>query len=284
MGLAYIDRNGDGRCTGGNREIVPFVWDAARGMRELPDQFATAPPWVRASGISGNGRVIVGTANLRQAVAWVDEGNMINLWTLVGAKDLYVANYEGTRVPMYSFTQKAMLLWNPMKGTGPQAFTNIGGLRYCIDVPFASFSTGEDLCAAPGAADAMFQQYGYATMVVTGSNDKGDVLIGRAGGATTGGFAGAIWIEGIGWMKMREFLRKQGVVEANAVPFDGTGVMDATGKVWVGGVPGNANTFRVNAEQVYVCKSGQSVLTGFPGGLRTEVKAGAKIGRCEFQN
>ena len=88
-------------------EIVPFVWDAKRGMRELPTQFATAPGFVRASGISGNGRVIVGTADLQQAVAWVDEGNMINLGTLVGARDLYTANYDGTRVPMYSFTQKA---------------------------------------------------------------------------------------------------------------------------------------------------------------------------------
>ena len=92
-------------------------------------------------------------------------------------------------------------------------------------MPYVSFTTGADMCAAPGAADAMFQQYGYAPLNVTGSNDKGDVMIGRAGGATTGGFAGAIWIEGLGWMRMREFLRKQGVVEADAIPFDGTGTV-----------------------------------------------------------
>ena len=283
VGMAYIDRNGDGKCIKqGANEIVPFVWDAKRGMRELRTQFATAPGFVRASGISGNGRVIVGTATLQQAVAWVDEGNMINLGQLVGARDLYTSNYDGTRVPMYSFAQKSMLLWNAMRGTGAEAFTNIGGLRYCIDVPYVSFSTGADMCAAPGAAETMFQQYGYAPLNVTGSNDKGDVMIGRAGGAQTG-FAGAIWIEGIGWMRMREFLRKQGVVEADAIPFDGTGTVSASGKEWVGGVNGNANTWMVRAEQVYVCENGQSVLTGFPGGLRDKVAAGAKLGRCEFQ-
>ena len=162
-----------------------------------------------------------------------------------------------------------MLLWNAMRAPAPQAFTNIGGLRYCIDVPFVSFSTGEDICAAPGAADAMFQQYGYATMVVTGSNDKGDVLIGRAGGATTGGFAGAIWIEGIGWMKHARVPAQagRGRGQRRSVRWHGPSWMRPArcGSV---AFRGNANTFLVNAEQVYVCKSGQSVLTGFPGGLR----------------
>ncbi len=38
----------------------------------------------------------------------------------------------------------------------------------------------------------------------------------------------------------------------------------------------------IEADQVYVCENGQSVLTGFPGGLRAKVAAGAEFGRCEF--
>ena len=57
VGFAYVDRNGDGVCGGAfDNETVPFVWDARRGFRQLDVDFADAPPWTRAAGISGNGR------------------------------------------------------------------------------------------------------------------------------------------------------------------------------------------------------------------------------------
>ena len=63
-GYAVVDRDGDGRCGEGNpMETVPMVWDAKGGMRELPTSFEQPMPWVRADGMSGNGRVIFGTSN-----------------------------------------------------------------------------------------------------------------------------------------------------------------------------------------------------------------------------
>lgn len=280
VGFAYLDRNGDGICGGSfDNETVPFVWDAKRGIRELNVDFAEPQAWTRAAGISGNGRVIVGTANLSAAVAWVDEGKMIDLQQAIGATDLYASNYDGTRVPMYSGTRREMVLWNAMRGTGQNAFTNIDGLRYCRDVPFTSFF-GEDLCAVYGE-EFLYQELGTAPMTIAAVTDKGDIVLGRAGSFFTG-FSGGIWIEGLGWMTMTEFLHKQGVVEAQDVPFDNPLAVSASGSEIVGGIAGAQFSWMIEADQVYVCEKGKSVLVGFPGGLQAKVAAGAKFGRCEF--
>lgn len=280
VGFAYIDRNKDGRCgISFDNETVPFVWDAKGGMRELDVSFADAPPWTRAAGISGNGRVIVGTANLQAAVAWVDEGKMIDLQQAIGARDLYVTNYDGTRVPMYSSQRREMVLWNAMRGTGADAFTSIDGLRYCRDVPYSSWFEG-DLCELYGE-EYLYEQLGTAPMSISAVTDKGDVVLGRAGSFFTG-FSGGIWIEGLGWMNMTEFLHKQGVVEAQDVPFDNPLAVSASGSEIVGGIAGAQFSWMIEADQVYVCENGKSVLTGFPGGLRAKVAAGAEFGRCEF--
>lgn len=283
VGFAYVDRDGDGRCgVGFKNETVPFAWDAKGGMRELDTSgFAQTPPWVRAAGISGNGRVIVGTANLQQAVAWVDEGKMIDLGTLMGVRDLYTANYDGTRVPMYSAKRREIVLWNAMRGTGEDAFTGIGGLRYCRDVPFRDF-LGTDQCEQLGEEE-LFRQLGYAAMNVQAVTDKGDVVLGRAGSFFSG-FAGGIWIESVGWMSMESFLHKQGVVEAETlpVPFDNPLAVSASGSEIVGGVAGLQFSWMIQADQVYVCENGKSVLVGFPNGLKSKVAGGAKFGRCEF--
>ena len=57
VGTAYLDRDGDGLCEGGAPgEIVPFIWDAQRGMRQLNTSNLPVKelPWVRAHAISGN--------------------------------------------------------------------------------------------------------------------------------------------------------------------------------------------------------------------------------------
>lgn len=281
VGHAHIDRDGNGRCeTAYKNEIVPFVWDAQGGMRELHTQFAVTPMWSRATDISGNGRVIVGSAGLQDGLAWVDEGKMINLGQLIGARDVYTTNYDGTRTPMYSSLRKGVVLWNAMKGTGDDAFTNIGGLRYCRDVPLVQ--NGRDMCKLYGE-EYIFNQFGHAPMVTNATSDKGDVILGRAGGFFTG-FAGAMWIEGMGWITTREFLRKQGVVEAESVPFENPIAISASGSEIVGGIPGVQMAWMIKADQVYVCDKGNSVLVGFPGGLQSKIAAGAKFGRCEFVN
>ncbi|TWI04720.1 hypothetical protein IP90_00855 [Luteimonas cucumeris] len=281
VGLAYVDRDGDGRCGGSfKNEIVPFVWDAKRGMRQLDLSLDEVQPWVRAAGISGNGRVIVGSANISKALAWVDEGKIIDLGQLIGANDLYATNYDGTRVPMYSSIRREMVLWNAMRGTGEDAFTSIDGLRYCRDVPYTSFF-GEDLCAVYGE-EYLYEMLGTAPMGVSAVTDKGDIVLGRAGSFFTG-FSGGIWIEGLGWMSMREFLRKQGVVEAENIDFNNPLAVSASGSEIVGGIAGAQFSWMIQADQVYVCQNGQSVLTGFPNGLKAKVAAGAQFGRCEFQ-
>lgn len=281
-GLAYVDRDGNGYCQQAYaNEIVPFVWDAKRGMRELHTSFAEAPMWVRAAGMSGNGRVIVGTAGLQEGVAWVDEGQMVNLGQVMGVRNVMAANYDGTRVPMYSAKSRSVVLWNALRGTGTDAFTDIDGMRYCRDVPYYDWF-GADLCAQY-SAEEMYQMLGAAPILVTDTTDKGDVIVGRAGDFFSG-FAGAIWIEGLGWMRMNEFLRKQGVVEAESVPFEHLSGISASGSEMIGGIPGVQFSWTIKADQVYVCEKGRSVLTGFPNGLKSKVAAGAKFGRCEFQD
>ena len=282
VGFAYVDRDGDGDCQSPyQNEIVPFVWDARRGMRELHVGFDELPPWTRAAGISGNGRVIVGTANLQAGVAWVDERQMIDLGKLIGARDLYVSNYDGTRVPMFSSTRREVVLWNAMRGTGQDAFTSIDGLRYCRDVPYSTWFEG-DLCEQYGE-EFLYEQLGTAPMNISAVSDKGDVILGRAGSFFTG-FSGGIWIEGLGWMSMSDFLHKQGVVEAQDVPFDNPLAVSASGSEIVGGIAGANFSWMIQADQVYVCEQGQSVLVGFPNGLREKVAQGAQFGRCEFLN
>ncbi len=277
VGTGYVDRDGNGVCQQAYRnEIVPVVWDAQGGMRELHTWFDALPQWSRATGISGNGRVIVGSAGLQDALAWIDEGQMINLGDITGARDLYAVNYDGSRVPMS--TQQGVLLWNAMKGTGADAFTNIGGLRYCRDIPLVQL--GRDVCALYGE-DYVHEALGYPLLSISSTTDKGDIVLGRAGSLFTG-FVGAIWIEHVGWMTMIDFLHKQGVVEATDVPYDNPIGISASGSEIVGGLAGATMSWLIEADQVYVCQDGQSVLTGFPGGLQAKVQAGATFGRCEF--
>ena len=132
---------------------------------------------------------------------------MVTLGHLLGARDLYAVNYDGTRVPMYSNTRREVVLWNALRGTGADAFTGIGGMRYCRDVPYSTWFNG-DLCQTLGE-EALFQQFGHAPVNISATTDKGDVVLGRAG-TFFSDIAGAMWIEGLGWMTTGEFLRKQG--------------------------------------------------------------------------
>ena len=58
------------------------------------------------------------------------------------------------------------------------------------------------------------------------------------------------------------------------------------GNLWIssvgGGLAGSQFSWLVEMDQVYVCDGGESVLVGFPGGLREAIAGGAEFGRCEF--
>ncbi|HET8898692.1 MAG TPA: hypothetical protein VFN09_07995, partial [Rhodanobacteraceae bacterium] len=285
VGMAYRDNDNNGSCEG-NGDVVPMIWDATNGMRTLdydPKQY-----WTRANAISGNGRVVIGTSNLQQAWAWVDGGPRIDLTTPTGNGDVNAINYDGSVVAMDTvdldtYRGTGIVLWDARSGsTDPGTFTNVDSLRYCTDVPFNNF-WGEDQCANMTPEEA-YDAAGTVPVSVFGVNDAGTVLIGRAGSFFTG-FYGAIWVKDVGWMVMTDFLRKQGVVEAQNFPIDNPMAISGDGTTIMGGLAGASFTWLIDLHEVYVCKNGASIQTSFPDGLRTEIRDnGAQFGRCDFIN
>jgi hypothetical protein len=281
VGTAYVDTDGDGSCESpGKSEILPFIWDAKKGMRQLDT--STLPmdelPWVRANSISGNGEVVLGTANFQNVYAWVKEGKPIDLTAKYGAGSGSAVNADGHRVALslvdpVTYQGKGVALWDHAKGLTP-----IGSLKWCEDVPYVSWFGG-DLCESM-TPEEIEAAVGMPPVEVFDMNDDGSILIGRSGSFFTG-FSGAIWIERIGWMTWDEFFRKQGVVEASNTQFANPISISGSGQEVTGGIPGVAFSWLVQMPQVFVCEKGKSVQTGFPNGLRTKIAQGAKFGRCE---
>lgn len=173
----------------------------------------------------------------------------------------------------YTFRQFGLFPYAPAGSDVRQ----IGGLRWCVDMPFLRF--GSDLCATLGA-DAIQASQGMVPVLIGDMSDDGSIVVGRAG-SNAAGYTGVIWIDGIGWMKWNDFFRTQGVAEAFAVPFDNPLAISASGTEVVGGIAGTSFSWWVNIDQVFVCEGGVSVQTGFPNGLREKMAAGAQFGRCE---
>ena len=284
VGTAYVDRNRDGSCESPYLgEIVPFIWDAKRGMRELDTSNlpVTELPWIRAHAISGNGEVVLGTSNFQYAYAWVKEGKAINLTERYGAEPAYAVSFDGHRVALSLFDTntyqgKGVALWDYARGLTP-----IGSLDWCKDVPYVSWFGG-DLCESM-TGDEIKAQVGSPPMEIFDMSDDGSILVGRTGSFFTG-FVGALWIERVGWMTWDDFFRKQGVVEASNIPFSNPISISGTGTEVVGGMVGASFSWLVNMNQVFVCERGNSIQTGFPNGLRAKIAAGAKLGRCEHLN
>ncbi|MFI2811379.1 matrixin family metalloprotease [Microbulbifer sp. JSM ZJ756] len=279
VGLAYKDVDGDGFCqrsfTG---EIVPFIWDRKGGMRELDTSSIDwgRTQFIRAQGISGNGEVVLGLDSHQRAVAWVNDGPIIKLHDAFGARDAYASSYDGRRVALT--TADGVKLWDASKGTSPDAVTNIGSLRWCEDMPFYFFGLNYcDVLSEEEITDAV----GPVPLSVSDMSDDGRVAIGRAGSFRMG-LAGGLWVEGIGWMQLADFLRKQGVVEMDSLPMNNPISISASGTEIMGGLAGIQFSWKIDLDQAYVCNSGVSQQVGFPGGLREAVAAGAEVGRCEF--
>ena len=193
----------------------------------------------------------------------------------LGLKKLITTSYDGSRVALQT-NNDGVVLWNPYVD-GPGAFESIGGLRWCRDLPFIRFGT--NFCDVLGE-DAVNDLLGPVPVLPTDMTDDGSILIGRAG-SFFNGFAGAFWSEPTGWMTWERFFAQQGVAEAANVPFNNPIAMSASGSEVVGGIAGASFSWHVNIDQVYVCKDGESVQTGFPNGMFEELAAGAEFGRCE---
>jgi hypothetical protein len=279
-GLAYWDRDGDGICQRQSvdpPEINGFVWTQQTGMQVLSmEGYGRTPAFVRAHGMSGNGRVILGTDGNSRALAWVDGGPVIDLYTMVGAREAYAADYDGTRVALGT-NDSGVILWNP-RIEGEEAFTPIGGLTWCVDLDYVDFF-GRNFCELLGP-EAVQEALGPIPVLPTDMTDNGEIIIGRAGSFFTG-FVGAFWSEATGWMNWRDFFLMQGVAEAQDLPMDNPISISASGSEIVGGLAGSTFTWLVNIDQIYVCQNGRSIQTGFPNGMFAKLGQGALFGRCE---
>lgn len=279
VGLAYKDVDNNGMCYEYDKgELVPFIWTPKKGMHELDTRNVdwSWSAWVRAHAVSGNGEVVMGSLDGWEAVAWVNEGPMINLYEQVGAIEANAASYDGKQVALATL-QGNVMMWDHSK-SGDAAFTDMGGLKWCEDVPFMLW--GQNACEEMGS-DWVHSWFGeYAGLVPFDMSDNGDVIVGRAGDFWAG-FVGAIYIKELGWMTLDEFFSKQGVMEALNTSMNNPLSLSASGSKMVGGIAGAMVSYHVDMSEVYVCENGQSVKTGFPNGLINKVKSGATFGRCE---
>jgi len=275
VGYATIDTDGDGECQRSRRgEILPMIWSKRGGTRLLDTSAVDLlrVPWVRAHAISGNGRVVLGTQNNRQAFAWIDEGPMIDLQAEFGARTAMSLNYDGSVVALE--TPTGTLLWNAHTG----ATEDLGGLRWCYDAPYYDFF-GNNYCDFYDW-DFLNDVLGGIPMAILDMSDDGSVMLGRSGDFFTG-TTGLIWVRDLGWLPIDDFLREQGVVEASDLNFAGITAITATGNK-IAGVAGGLLSWIIDMDQVYVCNNGVSELTGFPNGARELIAEGAELGRCEF--
>lgn len=301
VGLAYFDSNGDGYCDSGFLpEVLPFIWTEKGGMRKLDTAGYdySQEGWIRAQTVSGDGSVVLGETNYSKAMAWVNEGKRIDLFKLHGAMNAYAVNRDGTRVMLdtiktitrtvdgYTFEDwlpNGPLLWNPKQG--PNAVTKLAGLRWCADValpPYFDWMTWSymDRCATQ-STEAVQAEIGMVPLQINDMSDDGRIIIGRAGSYWYGGFEGVMWVEGVGWIKLSDFFRKQGVAEAYRYGMQNPVSINGAGTEMVGGLLGAFQTWYVDMKQVFVCQNGSSVQTGFPNGFIAKIQAGAKMGRCE---
>lgn len=288
VGTAYVDNDGDGTCSSyAQREVVPFIWthDKNGGMRQLSVEGAPlATTWLRAHAVSGNGEVVLGSNGGSRAVAWVNEGELVDLYTGrdYRAREAYAVNYDGSRVAIGTYNN-GPVLWNPFE----DSYEEIGSLKWCVDMPYNHFffgdlcAPGNRICPAGCTPEELESLAGPVPLLPLDMNDDGTVIVGRAGSFFTG-FVGGLWVEGIGWMALDDFLRKQGVAEAFDFPMDNPISIDGTGNKLVGGLAGATMSWYVDLSQVFVCKNGKTVSTSFPAGVRKHIENGAQLGRCAF--
>jgi hypothetical protein len=90
-----------------------------------------------------------------------------------------------------------------------------------------------------------------------------------------------MWVDGLGWIKLSDFFRKQGVAEAYQYGMDNPIALNGAGNEMIGGLAGVPMTWYVDMKRVHVCQNGQSSKVGFPAAAVNAVKGGAVLGRCE---
>ncbi|MCH5374473.1 MAG: carboxypeptidase-like regulatory domain-containing protein, partial [Planctomycetes bacterium] len=107
-------------------------------------------------------------------------------------------------------------------------------------------------------------------------------MVGSFGSA---GSSSAVLHNGVlGTQKMVDFLKGQGVVNANDL-----GVVSAANKISTSGrhiagwtaVDGDWASFKLTLDQLWVCRNDKSLQVGYPGGVADQLARGASLGMCE---
>ena len=101
---------------------------------------------------------------------------------------------------------------------------------------------------------------------------------------TASGAGATIVNDVLGTQKLVDFLKGQGVVNANDL-----GVASTANKISNNGkhitgwtaVDGYFGTFKLTLDQLYVCRNDKTMQVGYPTGVASQLKNGATLGMCE---
>ncbi|QCZ93293.1 carboxypeptidase-like regulatory domain-containing protein [Salinimonas iocasae] len=288
MAVPAIWNNGKVTPLKDNIEFVPATYGNTLNVAIKNDTGDTirTTAWIRADRVSGNGDTVTGMTNGFGQVAWVN-GQLRDIYTEFGASDSTVISQDGQYVAFGALNLESryreatgIKLWDTQADT----ISDLGSLRWCEDVDYISRWTNfcdmgydhESLVAA-GA--------GVPRVTLLDANEDLSIITARAGSLLSGGFKGAIYIEGLGWMTMGEFFGKQGVVEASQFVMDNPFGLSANGSELFGGYAGAQITFDVDMDKAYVCQNGTDQMLSFPKQVVQAVtNHGAQFGRCDHLN
>jgi hypothetical protein len=101
---------------------------------------------------------------------------------------------------------------------------------------------------------------------------------------TASGAGATIVSDVLGTQKLVEFLKAQGVMNANDLGIASTAnKISSNGKHIVGwtAVDGYFGSFKLTLDQLYVCRKGKTRQVGYPGGVADQLMQGATLGMCE---
>ncbi|MEW6981932.1 hypothetical protein AAD001_04685 [Colwelliaceae bacterium 6471] len=305
VGTTRFPSNGDKTCADGmghRSYAIPTVWDAKTGKASLlegavavdrnwgtgkeialmeGDTEIRRTAWVRADRVSGNGKTITGSTNGFTQVAWVD-GDFRDIHTEFGAINSTVMSADGRQVAFSAIERSGRFV----KSTGVRVWdtqtdetTDIGSLRWCDDVPFIQF--WRNYCDMGYDHETLVELgTGLPSVTVLDATDDMSMITARAGSPLSGGFMGAIYLEGLGWMSAKDFFNKQGVVEAKSLLTDNIFGLSSNGSEMMAGVAGLTVSIDVDANKAFVCDNGVDMELSFPKQVVAAIKKGADFGRC----
>lgn len=307
VGTSRAPKSGGEQCAegeGANSYAIPTIWNTKTGKAtQLTDGIEFVPArygsnidvlikgerqtaWIRADRVSGNGEVVTGSTNGFGLVAWVN-GKMRDINAEFGARDTAVISQDGEKVAFHAQERqgryvvgKGIQVWN----TKTDKIESLGSLRWCEDIPFTQL--WRNFCEAPYnyTHEDLLPLVGEPGMSLLDASDDLSVITARAGSPLAGGYLGAIYLEGIGWMTNKEFFSKQGVVEAQNLLTDNIFGLSANGSEMMAGIAGATVSIEVDANKAFVCKDGQDMELSFPKQVVEAIKKGADFGRCAHIN